>query len=419
MRTISARTCDIAIIGGGPAGLMAALSAASRGARVFLFEQLSLPGRKLLASGGRRCNITNTSEPSRFMAAFGRQGRFMQDALALLGSDELRRFFAERGVHTECKDGFHVFPTSERASDVLKALLDESAKCGVRIISGCRVEHLVFKDGRIAGIETSDASFETQSVILATGGLGYPELGGSESGYKLAEAAGHKIISPVPGMVSLKTCETWLCECAGVSFDHVSVKIAIPRWRGEASEGELVFTDKGISGPAVIDISASVMELLLDREEVPLLINLRPELSRKNWLECFDKWQQESGIKRVRTMLATHIPNSVAVQLCALAGIPDERCNAVFSRKEREALADTISALPLHVKGSGGFAKAMVTRGGVSLKEVNPATLESRLVPGLHFAGEVLDLDGPCGGYNLQWAFSSGRLAGSSCHWIS
>jgi len=392
---------------------MAAIAAASAGSQVTVCEQLNQPGAKLLASGGSKCNLTNVLPTMELSGRFGRQGRFMLPALNLLSPDALRRFFAERGVATITEDGFHVFPKSNKASDILKVLLGECSTLGVKIETSAQVTGLKLANNRIAGVIMSDRQRSAEKVIIATGGKGYPVLGGRGIGYMLAEQAGHDIVTPLPALVGLRTVEAWPGQCAGISFSAVSVMINLPKYR-HPTAGELLFTHRGISGPAVIDLGGDISQLLQNCSSVPLAINLFADKNSTYWLEKFNEWQQKSGKKHLRNLLAQNMPQAIADVMCANAGLQEGAKAAEFNAAAREKLYQQLTAMPLRINATEGWEKAMVTRGGVALKKISPDTLESRLVSGLFFAGEVLDLDGPCGGYNLQWAFASGFLAGTN-----
>ena len=404
------REFDIAAAGGGPAGLFAALSAAEAGRRVVLFEKLPLPGRKLLATGGGKCNIGNTLSPEELAAAFGRQGRFMMPALERFYGADMRRWFAERGLEITLDDDFHYFPATRRAADVLNVLLREAEARGVRIVTGLAVEQLKIENGRLAGVTTSDGtSHAVRALVLATGGRGYTALGGGTSGWKLAEQAGHTVKPPVPALVGLRTVETWPGECAGLSLPDVRVKIDLPREK-TAGRGELLFTQEGISAYAVLDLSGRVAELLATHPEVPLTLDLKPEWSPADWRNLLARTRQSGGAKKVSAHLAELFPKRLAVLLAGADDVPAARLTADAA----ERLIRRCTALPLNIRDTDGWERAMVTRGGVVLKEIDPQTLASRLVPGLFFAGETVDLDGPCGGYNLSWAMASGVLSGIS-----
>ena len=410
---MSAKQKDVAVIGAGPAGLTAAIYAAKNNCRVTVFEQQRLLGMKLLASGGGRCNLTNALDIDDFAAAFGRQGRFTLPALRLLPPSELRKFFSEHGVKTILTDGFHVFPASGRARDVLNVLLELCGKNGVELKKQCRVETLIIENGRIAGVVSSAGESRFDCVLIAGGGKGYPKLGGSSIAYQLAEQAGHKIANPLPALTGLHCTESWPGRCTGISFENVETYIDLPKFRKKVHSGELLFTHHGVSGPAVIDLAGEVSALLRKHKGIPLKIRLFPSVSAGKWQKIFQQEQVNSGKKQFVGVLARYMPKKLANEFCELAGIPPQLKTAELKSSWRLNLCALLEAVPLNINATDPWEKAMLTHGGVRLKNVNPDTMESRLVKGLFFAGEVLDLQGPCGGYNLQWAFASGALAGS------
>ncbi|MBN2641297.1 MAG: aminoacetone oxidase family FAD-binding enzyme, partial [Victivallales bacterium] len=345
---------------------------------------------------------------------FGRQGRFTLPALNCLPPPALREFFERRGVPTVVTDGFHVFPESQRSQDVLDALLRNCERLNVKIISSRTISLLIINNGSVCGVSDADQDYLSDRILIATGGRGYPRLGGRGIGYNLAEQAGHSIVEPLPGMTGLKTVESWPHSCTGISFERCNATIDLPRYRKSICSGELLFTHNGVSGPAIIDLAGEVSALLKKHTNIPLVISMFPELERNDWIKLFSQWQRDHGKRSIRRLLTNHMPQKLTEIFCELAEIDSEQKAAEFNAAGREKLATLLSATPLRICGTDGWNKAMVTRGGVSLKNVDPHTLESRLVKGLFFAGEVLDLDGPCGGYNLQWAFASGCLAGIS-----
>ena len=398
---------DTIVIGSGPAGLAAWGAAASGGESALLLEQLPSPGRKLLASGGSRCNVTNVLPPREMAAAFGVSSRFVRHALYDWSSDSLRRFFEKQGVPIEVTDGFHCFPASGRATDILNALTGFGVGYCGKIFNGTRCDELLISDGRISGVRAGNKIFHCRKVVVACGGRSYPALGGTGGGYALARQAGHEITATFPAMVGLQCAETWVHELSGISLPAAESRIALA---GEKlrCQGELLFTHTGVSAFAILDISGRVSELLALMAEVPLEINLFPGRNREYWLAKFGEWQKNSGNQSVQKLLSQEFPRRLAAFL-----LDDPQMKAAaFPALRRRELADKLSALTLHITGTDGWQKAMVTRGGVALDEVDPRTLESRLVPGLYFAGEVLDVDGPCGGYNISWALASGFTAG-------
>jgi hypothetical protein len=425
-------TVDVAVVGAGPAGMMSAIAAAGKGASASIFERLDRPGVKLLATGGGRCNLTNTASTSRFLASFGRQGRFMEPALAAMDAEALRAFFGQLGVAT-CVDEADehvigdvrpVFPRSGSAADVQQALLRRCKELGVAVHLGCRVEGLWIESGRLRGLRIARSAgsagkaaapshVAARRVILAAGGKSRASLGSDGSGFDLASAAGHTIVPPLPALVPLVTQEAWPGRCAGVSLRNVRVRIDLPRQSKAGIVGPVLFTHTGISGPAVLDLSGDVAALLSRGKGVPLRLELCPDLTCP-WAQTLDQWGHTQGATLIHRLLERHMPAAVAEVVCSLAEVFPQAKAAHLSRTQRDALARTLTGLPLTVTGTEGFAHSMVTRGGVSLRQVHPRTLQSKLLPGLLLAGEVLDLAGPCGGYNLQWAMSSGFLAGSS-----
>ena len=286
---------------------------------------------------------------------------------------------------------------------------------GVRLVTGCSAGRIVRED-RGYGIETGDGRVvRAGRVIITTGGCGYPALGGRGGGYRLAEQIGHEIVTPCPAMVGLRTPAAWVGDCAGIVLPDCSCTVRGGQRQQLAGSGELLFTHHGVSGPAVLDISGRIAALLAKRPAVTLEINLLAERRTDAWLRQFQLWRQQQGKKFLRNLLGEQLPLKLADHLCRLAGLDGSGKAAEFTAEGQRRLAAMLTALPMEITATDGWNKAMVTHGGVSLKKVDPATLESRLQPGIYFAGEVLDVDGPCGGYNLQWAFSSGALAGFCC----
>ena len=410
----SSRVCDVLVVGAGPAGMMAAISSALRGASVTLCEQLAHPGAKLLATGGGRCNITNTLNDEEFMIRFGKNGRFMQPTLSTMNSSKLRAFLADHGVPTVAFDGFHIYPASNTSASVFHALWKLCAERNVKRLLGTKAKALVIQNESVTGLETSSGPIATRNVVLATGGKSYPDLGATGSGYGLAARFGHTITPPLPVLVPLVTRETWPRELSGVGLRQVHVWIDLPRWRKYSCNGDMLFTQTGVSGPVILDLSRDVVPLLQKHSDVPIRLNLQPETAVEQWKARFDEWRSAHGRKKIVNLLDRHLSASLARMVLRLAVIAEDVHAASFSRPQRDAVLELVTRLPLTVKSAGGFDNAMVTRGGVSLREVDPKTLQSRKIRGLYFAGEILDLDGPCGGYNLQWAFSSGWLAGAS-----
>lgn len=403
---------DLIVAGGGPSGMMAAITAARQGRSVLLLEKLPHPGAKLRASGGGRCNITNTLDAAEFIGRFGRDGRFMKPALEAFGHRDLIAFLAGIGVQTHAPDGFRVFPVTHDSATVTSALEAELARLGVEIATGRPAKALRLTDGRVAGVETPDSFYSSLYIIIATGGLGYPVFGASGDGYGFARAAGHSVTELFPSMLPLKTKETWVKNCRADTIGKAELRIALPKAKHVRAVGDLIFTNDGIRGPVVLDLAREITPLLARHGEVPLLANLTKGKNEEEIRIHLRKYTPEHTNQSIGELVATLVPAPLSRELCLLAGFDPLLAPGRVPAPLRDRLIKLLAWTPLTVTGHGGFEQAMTTRGGVSLKEIRPETLESRLVKGLFFCGEVLNLDGPCGGFNLQWAFASGFLAG-------
>lgn len=393
--------------------MMAALCAAQRGARVILFEQLSRVGRKLLATGGGRCNLTNRQPLNQLLQSYNAPASFLRPALKAFGPEALVRFFEQQGLAIDFPDGFHGYPASGRAGDVLTVLFRHVNACGVRVHTATRVEALMLQGGRVVGVVSSAGEFAADAVIVAAGGTSYASLGSDGSGYALARAAGHRIVSPVAALVGLEVDERWPVRCAGISLTDAQVHVD-GGGKSCRSRGGVLFTHRGLSGPAVLNLSAQVSRRLLEHKRVVLRLRPLEALGREQWMGQFESWRRESGSKGVCSALSTLLPSKLAVELCALTGVASTRRVGELTKVERSALLEALAeGIALRVSATGGFDAAMVTAGGVDCTQVDGQTMGSTLVQGLYFCGEVLDVDGPCGGYNLQWAFASGFCAGT------
>ena len=397
---------SLLIIGAGPAGLLAALAAARRPSPggVIVVDRLPAPGAKLAVSGGGRGNLSHVATEEEFAAAFGRLGRFAIPAFRSLPPEALRARFAEIHVPTVEDSQGRIYPLSQSAAKTRDALFAACARAGVRFIFEREVRNLVPPEAPEAPW-TAD-SFRARSVLLAAGGQSAPRLGSDGSGFALARALGYDVVPPVPALTSLRTEEPWPATHSGLSLPDVSISMAGKR--GATERGELLFTHRGISGPAVLNLSGRVARRLRDDGSVPIHLDLahgKPD---------FTALRHGAGTWQILTWLARQVPRTLARTILDLAGIPTDLTFSRLSVGQENELTRHLVALPLTIRGTGGFDDSMATSGGVSLKQVNPETLEGRLTPRLYFAGEILDLDGPTGGWNLQWAFCSGHLAGST-----
>ena len=405
---------EIIVIGAGPAGIMAAITAAELGCSVSLLERSSKIARKLLAAGGGRANVTNALPNSEFIEKFDKKGRFIISAISEFSSKDLLDKFDNLGVPCEATDGFHYFPVTNKATDIVTALNNRLSSLGVKVIKEITVDKITKEDDRFNILLSTKKVLSADSVIIATGGVTFPKIGGDQSGYGLAKSLGHTIVPPVFGMVGLKIKEGWVKACSGIVLPNTELKICSKAYKKRLWNGDLLFTHKGISGPVILDSSSTISRLLLTQTEVELRIKLIG-LFDTDAQSILHEWRNNRGSKLVRNLLSAHLPKKVAIGICEECGISADQTASAISKKSQLALIDTIDqGIKLTVTGTDGINSAMVTAGGVGIREVHSGKMASRLVEGLYFAGEIVDIDGPCGGYNLQWAFSSGYLAGKS-----
>jgi len=394
--------------------MIAAITAARRGHDVLVLEKLPRCGAKLKATGGGRCNLTNRLDNETLMERFGKQGRFMQAALEYFDAQSLGEFFADIGVETHSPDGFHVFPIDHKAETVVAAMQSEMMKLEIDVITGSGATRILQHNSHVIGVQPNTATWRAPKVLIATGGQGYPQLGSEGDGYALAESLGHSTAPLYPAMMPLRTAEDWVAACRADTLPRVTLRVATKKYRKLQATGDLIFTKNGIRGPVVLDFSREITPLLRHNNTVIIEANLTQGKNEEAIRQHLKQHQRLNPRHNTLETLQTLLPASVSLALCALAGADPDRTLAQQPGTIRDHLIRLLVTTPLTIVGHDGFDKAMITRGGIRLKEVHPKTLESKKIDGLYFAGEVLDLDGPCGGYNLQWAFASGVLAGSS-----
>jgi predicted Rossmann fold flavoprotein len=404
----------IIIIGAGASGMLSAIIASRNNHKVILLEKLPKIGAKLRATGGGRCNLANTLSNQDFMAKFGRDGRFMTPALQAFSYQKVQAFFNDIGVNTHAPDGFRIFPVGHNASTIIKALQDEMNRFKIEVFTSQKVEYVEHNNKSVTAVVTQDRTFFADSVIVATGGMGYPMLGAEGDGYRLAQSVGHKITSLHPAMMPLKTKESWMANCRADTIAKVEMRVDIKKYKKLSAKGDLIFTKNGVRGPVVLDFSREITPLLSKFKEVPILINMTKGMNQEQIREHFKSEIKKNNNHTTKTLIETLLPSSVTLELCKIANAnPDLTLNRL-SGIVRDRLIQLLVWTPLTISGHDGFKMAMITRGGVSLKEIDPNSMRSKKMDNLYFSGEVLNLDGPCGGYNLQWAFSSGFLAGFS-----
>ena len=405
---------DLIVIGGGPAGMFAAGFAALSGARVVLLEKNRRCGAKVLITGKGRCNVTNSeTDPLRFVEPFGRQGKALLTALYAFGIDETIAFFEERGLKLKTERGGRVFPAKGGAVDVQKLLQQFVVDSGVELICDCRVSGLQLKEERVVAVETDRGCFRAQQYLIATGGLSYPETGCTGDGYDWATQSGHKVVPPQAALMPLTLAEDWTGEWCDINLKNIKV---VARCNGKAIAerfGEAFFTHKGIGGPIILDMSREVRDAL-KKGKVSLHLDLKPAVTA----ELFDKRLQrelaELSNKDFRNALGNLLPKTMIPRFLELSEIdPYKKCHSI-TKAERKQLLELFKNLTLQVTGHEGLKKAIITSGGVSLKNIDMRTMRSKQVENLYFAGEMVDLDGPTGGFNLQVCWSTGYLAGVS-----
>jgi len=406
------KTYDLIVIGTGAAGMISAIVAARSKRSVLILEKLPNIASKLKATGGGRCNLTNTLPNEEFMSRFGRDGRFMQDALAAFDHKDLVLFLEDIGVDTHAPDGFRIFPTSHSSATIICALENELARLGVTLICSQKVQEITHNENQVTGLKTQDSTYIAPNVIVATGGLGYPTLGAEGDGYTMAKELGHKVTDLHPAMMPLKTKETWGASCRADTIAKVELRVNLKKHTKLRAKGDLIFTKNGIRGPVVLDFAREVTPLLEKYGEVPLLLNFTKGMNEEQISLHIKNEVSKNPDASMLEHISTLLPSALSYELCLLADInPNDKHNKI-SGASRAKLMQLLAWTPLTVSGHDGFKMAMITRGGVNLKEIDPKTMQSKLVNGLYFCGEIMNLDGPCGGYNLQWSFASGNLAG-------
>lgn len=403
---------EILVAGGGAAGMMAALFAARAGASVTLLERNEKLGKKIYITGKGRCNLTNDCSLEEFLRQVPRNPRFLYGALNRFGPQDMMALMEEAGCPVEVQRGQRVFPRSEKASDVIRALARLMEQAGVRVRLHSRIQSLIVQEGRAAGVVLENGErLEADAVILALGGQSYPMTGSTGDGYALARGAGHHVLPPEAVLSALETVEDWPRALQGLALKNVRLTLRSGRKTLYTELGEMLFTHFGISGPLVLEMSC---HLPAELAQAQVTLDLKPGLTP----EQLDLRLQRDFAAQPRKQLQNVLPGLLPLRLSALfpdlAGVSGERVCGQITRGEREQLGAALKALPITLRARRPLAEAIVTRGGVDVKEIQPATMESKLLPGLYFAGEMIDVDAHTGGFNLQIAFSTGALAGSS-----
>ena len=403
---------EIVVIGGGAAGMMAALQAARSGAEVTLLERNEKLGKKIYITGKGRCNLTNDCTQDEFLQQVPRNPRFLYSALSAFSPQDMMALMEQGGCEVVVQRGRRVFPATEKASDVTRTLARLMQQFGVHVRLNARVSAIVQQSGALTGVQLeSGEMLPARAVILATGGQSYPSTGSTGDGYQLAAARGHTITPPSPVLSALETSVDWPRQLQGLSLKNVTLTLRKGKKVLYQELGEMLFTHFGISGPLVLEMSCHLPEDIASAEA---MLNLKPALTSEQLNARLQREFAAGSRKQLLNVLPVLLPARLAELFPTLCGIDGTKPCGQITREEREKLVRTLQALPLPIARPRPLSEAIVTRGGVSVREVAPSTMESKLIPGLFFAGEVLDVDAHTGGYNLQIAWSTGCCAGQS-----
>lgn len=406
----------IAVIGAGPSGIMASIRAAQLGQQVLLFERNSHPGKKLLLSGKGRCNITNACSIDLFLRRFSPgKGEFLRSAFQKFFYPELIDFFKERGLELKTERQMRVFPVTDSSISVLEVLKKALSDSKVQIFYNTTVKDIIIENSAVKSvIAHGKPAMNFDAVIMATGGVSYSFTGSDGVGLKIAENKGHSVVPLRPGLIALKIKEKFCGELEGLTLKNITLSFKSANKEIKSEIGEMVFTSDGISGPLVLSLSGEVIDLFCQKKDVYVTINLKPALDAEQLHSRLLREFKSSPKKEIKNIMKELLPLKLAGLSLRLMQIdPHKKANQISSQ-ERSKIIEFLSRWRLNISGAGPIEDAMVTRGGISLKEINPRTMESRIIKGLYFCGEMIDVDADTGGFNLQAAFSTGYLAGES-----
>jgi predicted Rossmann fold flavoprotein len=408
------KTFDVIVVGAGPAGLLAAGSAAEHGAQVLVLEKMRQAGRKLLITGKGRCNITNNSDPAEFIRHVYPNGRFLRSAFGHFFSQDILKLLQDKGVETTLERGGRFFPTSNKSADVLAALLSWVAERKVEIRCEQKVEKLLTEAGSIKGVQVNGKEIRAGKVILAMGGKSYPATGSNGEGFELARSVGHSVVPIRPSLVPLETEGNLASRLQGLTLKNVRATVWVNNKKSGEDFGEMIFTHFGLSGPIILTLSRTIVDELHLKSTIELSIDLKPALDEQKLDARLLRDLNDAGKKQISNLFRAWLPSSMIPVFIETLGIDPEKEGHQLSGKDRKKIRKLMKDFRFRISGHRSFKEAIITAGGVSTKEISSKTMESKKVSGLYFAGEMIDLDGETGGYNLQIAYSTGWLAGKS-----
>lgn len=405
---------DVVVTGGGPAGMMAAGTAAENGKKVLLIEKNDTLGKKLLITGGGRCNVTNAEFDNRkLLSKFKDGGKFLFSAFAEWDVKNTLDFFHSRNLQTKVEKELRVFPITDKAQSVWDVLVNNMKKNGVKISSENPVSGFIVEDQKIIGVKTKKGIIKAKSFILATGGTSRPETGSTGDGYKWLKEIGHQVITPEPSLVPIAVKDDWVKKLAGISLNEIKLTVLQNNQKQEVKIGKILFTHVGISGPTILNMSKDIGELL-KYGDVEILLDLLPKYDHAKMNSTLQEIFKENDKKKFKNSLSELIPTSIASTVIDISKIDQEKqCNSI-TREERMNLISIIKGVPIHVKKLLGSDKAIISSGGISLNEVDFKTMQSKIYNNLFLVGDILNIDRPSGGYSLQLCWTTGFVAGKN-----
>lgn len=406
----------VIVIGGGAAGMMAAIMSARNGNNVIILEKMRSMGRKLSITGKGRCNITNATDMDNFMKNIPGNGKFLYSAFSKFTNQDVINFFNEIGVKTKVERGERVFPVSDSAMEVIDKLKKELDQRKVKVIVNSKVDEIIVENGKVTAVKTADSIYSCDKVILATGGKSYPSTGSTGDGYKIAEKLGHTIIEPKASLVPLEIYDKDIIKLQGLSLKNVSIKLIDNQKVIYEDFGEMLFAHFGVSGPIILSSSAHLLrvkniEEKLKNKNITISIDLKPALTNEKLEARIQRDFEKYTRKQFKNSLNDLLPGKMIDYIIKKSNIPEEKQTDQITKEERKKLVELLKGLEFKIKGFRPIEEAIITAGGINTKEINASTMESKLVKGLYFAGEIIDVDAYTGGFNLQIAFSTAYLA--------